>query len=708
MTRSKANRRAPNSPTGHRPPRPKKLAFAALTTAIFFLSLEGALALLGVRPIVDTHDPFVGFAANPPLFVESAGADTSADGSTWMATAPGKLAYFNQQRFLKQKPAGGFRIFCLGGSTTYGRPYDDATSFPAWLRELLPAAAPETSWEVINVGGVSYASYRVAALMEELVRRQPDLFVIYTGHNEFLEERTYRDLRQASPMRLRLTAALGKTRTFALLHGLAAAGRDSQPKRHQLPGEVDAILDHTVGPSSYHRDETLRRRVLDHFDINLTRMIQMARSAGAKVVLVAPAGNLKDCAPFKSQHREEMTAARRQQWSTLFNRGKSLEEAGQPKTALEFYQAALAIDDRYAELHYRKGRALLALDRLAEATAAFERALEEDVCPLRALPEIVASVRRIGRKFDVPVIDFPAILERNCLRNHGHNAPGQEYFLDHVHPTIAAHRTLALAIARRLAEEGIITKSASWTDAQIADVTAHIESRIDADAHAVALRNLAKVLNWAGKHEEAGRLALRALETLPDDPEALFLAAAYLKSTGETDQAIANYRQAIRQLPDYVEARQLLGAALVEREAFGEALTHFQHAARLRPGDAHVHQMIGAILSEMKQFEQALKAYGRAESVQPDDANLQYNMGFALANLGRRSQAIDRYRRAVALNSDDVDALFNLGILLQEQGQHSDAAKHLRQALRLAPDRVDVKEQLQQAEEEARSAPGPR
>ena len=35
-------------------------------------------------------------------------------------------------------------------------------------------------------GGVSYASYRVAALMEELVRYEPDLFVIYSGHNEFL------------------------------------------------------------------------------------------------------------------------------------------------------------------------------------------------------------------------------------------------------------------------------------------------------------------------------------------------------------------------------------------------------------------------------------------------------------------------------------------------------------------------------------------
>ena len=42
-----------------------------------------------------------------------------------------------------------YRIFCLGGSTTYGRPYNDTTSFAGWLRELLPVADPQRRWEVI-------------------------------------------------------------------------------------------------------------------------------------------------------------------------------------------------------------------------------------------------------------------------------------------------------------------------------------------------------------------------------------------------------------------------------------------------------------------------------------------------------------------------------------------------------------------------------
>ena len=170
-------------------------AFYGLATAVVFLALlEGALAVIGVRPHLDTRDPFVGFASYVPLFVD----DTDDNGRAVLKTARNKLEYFNAQQFPKDKPTGTVRIFCMGGSTTFGRPYDDTTSFAAWLREMLPISAPGSQWEVINAGGVSYASYRVAMVMEQLINYQPDLFIIYTGHNEFLEDRTYGELRNVS------------------------------------------------------------------------------------------------------------------------------------------------------------------------------------------------------------------------------------------------------------------------------------------------------------------------------------------------------------------------------------------------------------------------------------------------------------------------------------------------------------------------------
>ena len=89
-----------------------------------------------------------------------------ATGKQFRLTAVNKLEFFNGQTFPREKARGHYRIFCVGGSTTYGRPYDDKTSFSGWLRELLPMVDSGRDWEVINAGGISYASYRVAMLME--------------------------------------------------------------------------------------------------------------------------------------------------------------------------------------------------------------------------------------------------------------------------------------------------------------------------------------------------------------------------------------------------------------------------------------------------------------------------------------------------------------------------------------------------------------
>ncbi len=96
------------------------------------------LALVGIRPISDSEDPFVGFTSRYPLFEES----QAEDGTLVFATVRNKLKFFNYQEFARHKPDGTYRIFCMGGSTTYGRPYQHETSFCGWLESLLPVADP--------------------------------------------------------------------------------------------------------------------------------------------------------------------------------------------------------------------------------------------------------------------------------------------------------------------------------------------------------------------------------------------------------------------------------------------------------------------------------------------------------------------------------------------------------------------------------------
>ncbi len=214
----------------------RKLAFASIPLVALWLLVEGGLRLAGVGSTLDREDPFVGFESTIPLFV----LDEDDRGRPIYRTADNKRRFFNAQRFLVEKPADSKRVFCLGGSTTYGRPYSDATSFCGWLREAVIVLDPDGQWEVVNAGGISYASYRVAALMDELVGYEPDLFVVYTGHNEFLEERTYSALRD-TPAWWR-----GIDRRLRGLRSYAVVSRLMRPPE-LLSAEVDAQLDSSIG-----------------------------------------------------------------------------------------------------------------------------------------------------------------------------------------------------------------------------------------------------------------------------------------------------------------------------------------------------------------------------------------------------------------------------------------------------------------------------
>ncbi len=575
----------------------KKLAFGLLATLLFYATLEILLVAFDVQPVFENRDPFVGFESSIPLFVEA-----SRDDIALLHTAKNKLAFFNLQQFPKRKSSNTYRIFCLGGSTTYGRPYDDSTSFVGWLRELLQLADETHNWEVINAGGISYASYRVANVLDELCAYEPDLFIIYTGHNEFLEERTYRKL-AASPVGWRrMTALLFRTRTFSLVSNLVS--RDSQPAdtSWKLPTEVDTILDHAVGPTDYHRDAELRADVLEHFQFNLSRCINTARAAGARVVLVKPACNVKDFSPFKSEFLAAPDDSQRR-WIELFSQAVAQAESGNVTNALASLEQAEQIDGARADLHFMKGKLLFSEQRYEAARDSFVTAIDQDICPLRAIPAIGEIIERTALETRTPLVDFPGILEDNCNRSYGHRSPGNEYFLDHVHPTIEANRLLALALVEVLLQTKTFVPNNQWRDEVVALASRRIESRVNPELQARALTNLAQVLSWAGKQEEAGPLAVEAVrlrteQGLSDDPESMFYAALHYSRLGAEDQALTLLEKVIRLQPDHAQAHRRLATLYYDRLEYGSAESHCKALLRLDPSDEFARHLLELVRSK--------------------------------------------------------------------------------------------------------------
>jgi tetratricopeptide (TPR) repeat protein len=550
----------------------KKLVFSVVAATLGLVVLELGLALFGVQPALYDQDPYVGFSSYLPLFVE----ERLQDGTVHYTTARNKLRLFNRQSFPKVKAAETYRIFTVGGSTTHGRPYDDTTSFTGWLREFLQAADQERDWEVINAGGVSYASYRVALLMEELIQYSPDLFVIYSGHNEFLEERTYGDVRSMPVPVRRLGALAARSRAATLvkngIEALTSGKHEQRPAPTLLQSEVVTLLDDSVGPDAYERDEALREQVIEHYRYNLVRMIDIARSSGAQVLLVTPASNLRNASPFKSEHREGLTEAELNRWLEPYHRSQEVMAEQNPARALQLANQAATVDDRYAYLHFIRGHALEQLGRYPEARAAFVRARDEDICPLRALSPMVDIVAEVAEDREVPLVDFVASQDA-----HSPNGiPGQEVFLDHVHPTIESHRLLALEIMDAMSDAGIAVPALDDSTAE--RVKREVASRIDPATHARALTNLSKVLGWAGKLPEAHRLAAQAAQLDPEDTAVQYQAGLMAQLTGNTADAIVHYRKAIELEPTAGLPHGNLGVALEDSGDLEGAIRHFRLA----------------------------------------------------------------------------------------------------------------------------------
>jgi tetratricopeptide (TPR) repeat protein len=685
----------------------KRVLFGILTLVLFFAGTELFLEFIGIKPFLLTSDPFVGFAGNLPLFVEHVGPD----GTVMLATAENKLHTFNRQQFPKVKGENAFRIFCLGGSTTYGHPFDDATSFCGWLREFLISADPSKNWEVINAGGISYASYRVANLMQELSQYQPDLFIVYSGQNEFLEERTYRKIKDMPEWVVRTKVALAGTRIYTVMAGMLDAVSKKRIKQGEesdtMKAEVEEILNRTVGPTSYTRDDELKNEIMTHYRFNLKRMVAIAKSAGSKIIFVTPASNLKDTPPFKSENRAGMTDSERTRWNSLYDEGRKLHEAGNPAEALARFTEALRIDDRHADLHFRVGRILFGLKRFEEARISFQRAIDEDICPLRILSPMSKSIYDIAHEDNVPLFDFVRLIEDDCLRKYGHTVPGNEHFLDHVHTTNDGYRMLGLALLDQLARQGMAAPGPQWNDEAIAAVTRNVEQHIDPRKRAHSLITLGRTLDWAGRLDDGYNLLLQAYHMLKDNSyDVLVLLANSSVRREKIDDAIDYFRKALQFTPDNLNIHRSLAYYLEKKGESEAALAHYREIIRIGSGNVSsqknpvdqkvisAHYNTARILSLQGRTRAAIAQYEAVLRLSPDEAPAHTNMGVLLAKEGQTAEAITHFTTALKLKPDSAMAHYNLGMALDEQGKFDEAIAHYAEVLRIEPGHADAHNNL--------------
>ena len=447
-----------------------------------FVVCELTLRIGGWGRVSDAVDPFVGFAAVHPLF------ELSQDGQRH-EIPDSRQSFFRPESFSVEKPPNGFRIFCLGGSTVQGRPFSTETSFTSWLELSLRAADPSRAWEVVNCGGISYASYRLTPILLELLEHEPDLFVIYTGHNEFLEDRTYRAVKRTPRWIVRTHGTLTRLRTYNVLRSWWV-GSEKLTDRPVLPSDVDALLDYKGGLEDYVRDDGWRRDIREHFEFNLRQMIHLAGGADVPVILVNPVSDLENTPPFKFAHGDGIAAAEREAFLRLWDEARSLDAT--PQGRIEALRKAIAIDDRHAGVHFLLGRLYETRGDLKLAMSSYICAKDEDICPLRMLEPMHEAILCVAAETQAILIDARQLFQQWA----GSVFPGEKWLVDHVHPTIAGHRRLAEHLVLHMEHLGLTNLATGWEGRRDVSYRVHLKG-LEPDYYIRGRQRLDGLKRWS-------------------------------------------------------------------------------------------------------------------------------------------------------------------------------------------------------------------
>ena len=452
----------------------KTILFLILAIGMGFSPLlltEFVLFVMAWEDTKEVSDPFIGLIGDQTLF------ELSAD-QTEYRIKNDRLGFFRPASFANPKPSNEYRVFVVGGSTVQGRPWENETAFPNWLEICLNANLPKRIAKVVNCGGVSYASYRISHIVEEVMEYEPDLLIVCTGHNEFLEDRTYSFEKNLSPSIVLIHSFLSNFRTYRFLRESALKMRETdRVTKDTLGSAVITRLDYEKGLAKFTTQSIDRDSVAEHFHFNITRMLSIAVDHEVPILLIAPPSNQKDCFPFKPNDA----------WTTE-------SQSSFANQSLAQFQQMKSFESK-ADFHYFFGKALLDAGRFDDAKEEFDRAIDQDICPLRmnsTLRTILLEANTPPKRHWISVLD----LQKEFEAVSKNNITGQEMLVDHVHPTIAAHQLIAQIITKHLQRSKWIQQSLSW-EVDIVDEFENVIQSLDFGYFKRAKDRLESVKKWS-------------------------------------------------------------------------------------------------------------------------------------------------------------------------------------------------------------------
>ena len=367
------------------------------------------------------------------------------------------------------------------------------------------------------------------------------------------------------------------------------------------------------------------------------------------MILTTVGSNLKDCPPFASVHRVDLTEDEKKNFEKLYKEASQIDNEGQYEQALKKYLAAADIDGQFAELQFCLGRLFLQLGQYEEAKQRYIKARESDAirfCADNRINEIIRETAQKESSNGVYFADAVAALEKESP----HQISGSELFYEHVHLTFRGNYILAKAVYEQI--EKILPD-------QIKSQKLSGQENIDEN----------KCIQYLAFSDWNKYIILQAIL---DD----YIVHPPFTNQLYHDQQVKSLKQQINSLKDNLSKQVLSQIEKEYREAIGR-----------RPTDWMLHWKYGSFMMDgLKDYRAAEEEFNKVLEFAPQCYWAHVVLGDIWRRVGNSDEALSHLKEAIKIRPTYAPAYYDMGLIYQKKKMVKDARKKLQKSVRLNPE----------------------
>lgn len=526
--------------------------------------------------------------------------------------------------FRKNKSDKTYRVFIMGGSSAAGFPYPVNGAFSHMISRYLKIQYPLAHIEVINIALSATNSYTIRDLFPGVLEKQPDLVIIYAGHNEYYGAlgAGSSEFWGSSTFVVNFMLATQDIRTMQLLRNIIFGIRGWFSQESEAREDA-TLMARMVGKQLIPLYSQTYQNGISQFRDNLSDILSWAGDQNVPVILGNLTSNMKDQPPFESIAEDSLPAAK------------------------EIY-------DR-AELEYRSGSYQKARDLYAKAR-------ELDALRFRAPNGINETIAELAHKFQLPLVDIDSVFRANSP----HYIVDNTLMTDHLHPNLKGIGLTGAAFIRMMELRGLVPLKSDriYPVSEAVDVAQSWRlTRLDSTYTELRLAYLRG--GWPftplGKPNVSMQnykpadfiddLAYRMLTDEINWENAHVRAAMWYKEKQEEFNFIGEMRALIEVMPFNETPYKILIDGLIELQSYDQAMVFLKRLHNQNPGAYH-YKWQGILSLYTKQYQKAKEFLLTARGLDANDAQLLYNLCGVHIHFREYEQALRAVSACLQLEPD--------------------------------------------------------